>query len=43
LRVLTFMKKTDIQKGLEHDARRVKERVPEQVTDEEIKRVHCRA
>lgn len=39
MRVLTFMKKTDIQKGLEHDARRVKERVPEQVTDEEIKRV----
>jgi len=29
----------NIQRGLEHDARVVKERVPEQVTDEEIKRV----
>jgi len=29
----------NIQKGLEYDARVVKERVPEQVTDDEIKRV----
>ena len=33
------MKDTKIYKSLERDARLVKERVPEQVTDEEIKRV----
>lgn len=37
--MVAVMKNTDIQKGLEHDARHVKERVSEQVTDEEIKRV----